>query len=203
MSIKMPEPPKESFQALVSSLQRVSSAGGGAAAKLSLEGRRSVESSIFYPHKVYNLGLQDIASGRGIDAAHLVSWRYLINQGPGGTAAAEVNYDERKQSNQFSQLNQGAFAGATLEEIKKVVDNRKFQEGSYELRVLRVPALYVIALWLNDQRNHEDVLIPIPPTNEFLKPSEVYTPSQFIAILRKPAEQKLRFDSSPPMKQAR
>jgi hypothetical protein len=95
-----------------------------------------------------------------------------------------VNYDERKQSNRFAQLNNGAFAGATLEEIHKAVDNRKFQKGSYELRVLGVPALYVTALWLNDLRDKQDVVIPIPPTNELLKPSEVYTPSQFIKMLK-------------------
>jgi hypothetical protein len=202
MSINMPTPPKESVQALVSTLQKLPSGPGGGRAALSLEDDRSLESSISYPHKVYNLGLKDIAGGKGIEAAHFVSWRYLISQGARGTAAAEVNCDE-KQKNQFSQLNQGAFAGGTLEEIRRVVDDPEFEKGSYELRVLRVPALYVIALWLADQQNHNDALIPIPPTNEALKPSQVYTPKQFIAVLRQPAQQKLDFDSSPRLERAR
>jgi len=124
---------------------------------------------------------------------------------PGNTGNGGCRSELRreKKSNQFSQINQGAFAHATLEEIRKVVDNHKFQQGNYELRVLRVPALYVTALWLNDLLNHEDAVIPIPPTNELLKPSEVYTPSQFINILREPAQQKLRFDSSPRLERAR
>jgi hypothetical protein len=203
MSIKIPPPPKESMQALISSLEKLPSAAMGGATAMILENPKSLESSISFPHKVYNLGLQDIVGGKGIEAAHLVSWRYLINQGTRGTAAAEVNYDERKKSNQFSQLNQGAFASATLEEIHKVVDDRKFQQGSYELRLLRVPALYVTALWLNDLREHHDAVIPIAPTIEVLKPSEVYTPSQFIKVLREPAQEKLRFDSSPRLEQAR
>ena len=203
MSIKIPPPPKESMQVLISGLQKLPPAAVGGAAPMTLEDARSPESNISFPHKVYNLGLRDIVFGKAIDAAQLVSWRYLINEGTRGTAAAEVNYDEKKQSNQFAQLNYGAFASATLEEINKVVDNRQFQKGSYELRVLRVPALYVTALWLKDLQNNQDIVIPIPPTNTCLKPSEEYTPSKFIQLLHQPAQQKLRFDSSPHVEQTR
>jgi hypothetical protein len=203
MSIKMPQPPQASFDTLVSGLSRLPSeaadAVGLAGGRLSW---RRLESRIFYAHKVYNLGLEDVAAGKGLDQAHWVSWRYLIDQGEQGTAAAEVNYDEKAESNEFSQFNQGAYGPATLAEIQKVETSPRFSKGSYELRFLRIPALYVAAVWLHDLEGDGDVVIPIPPTAPPLEAGVDYSPSKFISLLQAPAQQKLRFDSSPRMEQA-
>lgn len=200
MSIKTPPPPRDSFEKLLSGLSRLPlSATGGAGMSEGVKGTPDIS----YPHKVYNLGLEDIAAGKGIDTAQLVSWRYLVDRGQLGTAAAEVNYDERTGTNEFSQLNQGSYGLNTVEEIKKVEKSPQFRERSYELRFLRVPALYVAALWLHDLDGDHDVVIPIPPTDVHLKPGVDYVPSKFIALLQAPAQQKLRFDSSPRMEQAR
>jgi hypothetical protein len=197
MSIKIPAPPKDSVQALYSSLQRLPSGPVGGSTSLLLRDPKSLESSVTYPHKVYNVGLQDLVLGKLVEDAHLVSWRYLINQGNRGTASAEVNYDEAKGGSKFSEFDPGSLAAATLHEIRRVEQNPDLQRKSYELRLLRIPALYVTALWLKDTEGSQDVLIPIPPTFPALKPGEPYSSSQMAEILRQPAKKKLAFDSSP------
>jgi hypothetical protein len=203
MSIKIPEPPEDSVQTLYSSLQRLPSGPVGGSTNFLLRDTRSLQSSVSYPHKVYNLGLQDLVRGNVLKDAHLVSWRYLIRQGNRGTAAAEVNYDELKGGSKFSEFNPGSLADATLQEIQRVEQNSELERKSYELRLLRIPALYVTALWLKDTEGSQDVLIPIPPTPPMLKPGKAYSPSEIAEALRQPAEKKLAFDSSPKREQAR
>jgi hypothetical protein len=203
MSIKIPEPPKDSVQTLYSSLQKLPSDPVGGSTNFLLRDAQSLQSSVSYPHKVYNLGLQDLVRGNVLKDAHLVSWRYLIRQGNRGTAAAEVNYDELKGGSKFSEFNAGSLADATLEEIQKVEHDPKLERKSYELRLLRIPALYVTALWLKDTEGNQDVLIPIPPTHPRLTPGKAYSSSQIAEALRQPAEKKLAFDSSPSIEEAR
>jgi hypothetical protein len=203
MSIKIPAPPKDSVQTLYSSLQKLPVEPVGGNTSLWLRDAKSLQSSIAYPHKVYNLGLQDLVRGNGLKSAHLVSWRYLIRQGNRGTAAAEVNYDELKGGSKFSELNPGSLADGTLAEIQKVEQDPELERKSYELRLLRIPALYVTALWLKDTEGSQDVLIPIAPTHPRLSPGKPYSPSQITDALRQPAEKKLAFDSSPSQEQAR
>ncbi len=42
-------------------------------------------------------------------------------------------------------------------------------KDDFELRVLRIPALYVMAFWLHGEK--KDILVPMPPTNSRLNPT--------------------------------
>lgn len=197
MSIKIPTPPKDAMETLYASLERLPSEPVGGTTSFLMRDTHSLESSVSYPHKVYNVGLQDLVKGKLVANAYPVSWRYLIRQGNRETAAAEVNYDEAKGGGEFSEFNPGSLADATLREIQKVEHNPDFENKSYELRLLRIPALYVTALWLKDTEGSQDLLIPIPPTHPALKAGQTYSPSRMVEALRQPAEKKLAFDSSP------
>lgn len=201
MAIKIPAPPEAATQTLLSSLERLPSAPVGGSTSFLMRDSQSLASSVSYPHRVYNLGLQDLVKGKLVSNAHPVSWRYLIKQGNRETAAAEVNYDESKGGSKFSEFNPGSLADATLHEIQSVEHTPDLVNKSYELRLLRIPALYVTALWLKDTEGNQDLFIPIPPTHPVLKPGQRYSSAQMMDLLRGPAEKKLRFDSSPQKEQ--
>lgn len=204
MSIKTEAPPQESLDILASSLRKLAPASLGRmprAASLEVE---PLESRISHPHRVYLLRLDDLASGKGLASARPVSWRYLIMEGGQAVASAEVNHDEQGGRHQFAHLNQGVFNAGTLEAIQAAEADPGLAAGSYELRMLRIPALYVVALWLKDTHarkssiaHENDVLIPIAPTSPLLTAGKPYSPAEMLDTLRESARQKREFDSSP------
>jgi hypothetical protein len=69
--------------------------------------------------------------------------------------------------------------------------------GSFELRVLRIPALYVMALWLHGESGNRDVVIPMAPTHHLLEPGRAYEGGEFTSTLAPAASERLEFDDSP------
>ena len=57
--------------------------------------------------------------------------------------------------------------------------------NDYEVRLLSIPALYVMALWLHGEA--DDLLLPMPPTNEILDAKKVYTPADLLKRLKRAA----------------
>lgn len=197
MSIKTDAPPQESLDILASSLRKLAPASLGRmprAASLEVE---PLESRISHPHRVYLLRLDDLARGKGLASARPVSWRYLIMEGGQAVASAEVNHDEQGGRHQFAHLNKGVFNAGTLEAIQAAEADSALAAGSYEFRMLRIPALYVVALWLKDTEGENDVLIPIAPTSPLLTAGKPYSPAEMLDTLRESARQKREFDSSP------
>ena len=105
-------------------------------------------------HRVYVLGLQEIAAGGGVEKARSLGWRFLAGGHPGEHQAvgcqttddqiaglpAKVIATSRTQSiadllNDFTQL-------VELRQLKADPNH------TYELRVLRVAGLYLEAFWL-------------------------------------------------------
>ena len=76
------------------------------------------------------------------------------------------------------------WAETTLSEVR---------ERHFEATLLVVPALYVVALWLqdlssraaDDQSGEADLLIAIPPSNPALEPGEPMLPASFLKALRR------------------
>lgn len=146
------------------------------------------------PHQTFHLGLDTIQAGSGMAGAEPVGWRYLLGTtGPEATHAAEVL--TRNQVFAFAGLNRGPF-------VQQMVDVMRTADvpGDYEARLLRVPALYVIAVWLvNDNGN--DLFIPLKPTNPVLEPGRVYQQAEFEAALVEAAQAmaaKTRPDANDP-----
>src|SRR5262249_3226094 len=100
------------------------------------------------PHPVYELGLDDLAAGKGLEAARRVAWRYRLGDNSQVRQAAEI-LEAPGGGSRFGMLTTGFVAGAesafsVAEQLPDV------QQRTYEIRALRVPALYVMALWLKD-----------------------------------------------------
>jgi hypothetical protein len=106
------------------------------------------------PHDVYTVGLDALAAGGGLEAAEPVGRRVLLMRGADSVATAEL--DDPEGAGGLS-ANEGPFAEATARAISRVESWPEVADGDYELRVLRLPALYLMALWLKDESGDRDL----------------------------------------------
>lgn len=155
------------------------------------------EATVGVPHPVYDLLLDDLTSGGTLSTARCRAWRYLLFEGPAAVGLAEVASDVSGNALNVSALNSGPFVSATEDGIRQAESLPEVSKGSFELRVLRVSALYVLALWLKDQRGSNDLLIPLAPAPPYLTAGHAYQPDEFLDHLRRAAASRSNFDSSP------
>lgn len=140
-----------------------------------LEGVPKTRIKIAQGHPVYNLELGEIVENRGLDGARLTAWRFLLFEGSDAVAAAEISVDEKGGDIQFSSINSGPFVAATFEVFQTRLKDSELEKQELDVRVLRVPALYLFALWLHSTSGRADRLIPIGPIPEFLEKGRTYS----------------------------
>lgn len=150
------------------------------------------------PHPVYELGLEDLAANKGLEAARLVAWRYLLVANDEVRQAAEILASPAGGS-RFGMLTTG-FAAAAESAFVLVEQLPELRQGTYEIRALRVPALYVIALWLKDMQGEQDRFIVLPPAFAPLHPLRAYTAAELLRVLQEQAVKKapIEQDVTPP-----
>jgi len=147
------------------------------------------------PHPVYFVGLKAVADGQVLSQAELKGWRYVLLQGDTPTAAAELDVGRAGGKAAFSQLNRGPFVASTVEGVRFAEKLDAVRRHNYELRLLRIPALYIIALWLHGQK---DLIIPLPPTHPKLKPYTTYSEKAFAKAIKAAASKKLTLEATVP-----
>lgn len=187
MAINIQTPPEESVEALKKGVQKY--------VRIKKEGRKALKSlkedkePSHLPHKIYTLGLDDIKAGKGLESTKLIGWRYIL-QGDGETAfAAEIEHDAKVNKHEFLGVNKGPFVEQTLSALNAVHQNKKVASDSFDLSVLRVPALYVMTLWLQHKDSKKDIMIPLPPVHHFLEAGKLYTIKEFTGILADAAKE--------------
>ena len=151
---------------------------------------------VVLPHPVFDLGLDQVLGEKTLDDASRRGWRYLVMQGPTAIAAAEVAPDA-SGGETVSAVNRGAFVAATLIELRRAEQLQSVQHGSFELRLLRIPALYIVALWLKDTPGDGDLLIPLEPVPNYLQRGQKYPAQQFLELAQRAAAVQANFDSRP------
>lgn len=115
------------------------------------------------PHQVFTLGLTDLAAGKGLDAAKPTGWRYLVQEGDNVLASAETVAGPRGEQ-VFSAFNESRFVASSAKAIRAVRESPAVAQGGFELRLLNVPGLYVLALWLHGAQGKGDLLVPLAPS---------------------------------------
>jgi hypothetical protein len=141
------------------------------------------------PHDVYSLGLDQLSAGATIQDAEPVGQRFLVVDGDTPVSSAEVT----PEGGAF-QANEGPFVAATLAAIEQAEQDPELTDGRYELRLLRIPALYLMALWLKDDDGDGDLVIPLDPSPEPLEAGRHYRPDELVAELARMAEARSEFD---------
>lgn len=95
MPVTFPPPPTDALATLQQGLQAVGKAqqldprGGAAALTV------APTSSVMRPYPVYELGLDDLVAGKGLEAACLITWRYLLVANAQVPQAVEIIPDPR------------------------------------------------------------------------------------------------------------
>lgn len=136
------------------------------------------------PHPVYSVALQDVADGLLLSSAKLVSWRYLLLTGSDITASIEISESEQDGQLEFTHLNHGPFVAGTVDTIAFAESLSEVQAHDYELRLLKIPGLYIIALWLHGP---SDILVPLAPMPDLVTPNSHYSEEALVATIRQSA----------------
>lgn len=189
MPITFAAPPNDCLPALQQGLQTLRHAqsldpsGGVAALAVPAAGQA------MRPHPVYELGLDDLAAGKGLASARQVAWRYLLVSNNQVNQAAEVVPAGGGNPSAFGMLTTGYVAGA--EQAFALADQLPdVQQRPYEIRALRVPALYFMALWLKDSQGRADHFVVLPPAFAPLQALRVYAANDLLPILQQLAARK-------------
>jgi hypothetical protein len=179
MGLVVPEPPKSSLASLRESLGALAERGSFSAG--GLREARVDQISATTPHQVFNLTLEDARRGKVMEHARSSGWRYLLAVDDRIVASAET--ESREGARQaFSQVNSGPFVVGTIEAFTVAERAANEQEGGLELRLIHVPALYLMSLWLKplgEDGSDDSIFIPIAPTPSGLEPNRVYTSEEF------------------------
>ena len=149
------------------------------------------------PHAVYNIDLEDIVSNKPLSAARFTAWRFIVGANPDRPAAAEMTGDVQGTTATFSSVNDGPFVAGTIAALQSLAADPAFARADWEGRLLRIPALFVMAVWAHDKTTGEDMLRPIAPAPSFLDVNKTYTWPQFREALAGPARAKLSSDDTP------
>jgi Papain-like cysteine protease AvrRpt2 len=162
--------------------------------------------SIAMPHKVEFLDLADIRGDRIPKQRRPECWRFLVlEERPSGSAegggdqatgfhpiAAATAVRAEGGGFEFDGLNEGPFVRATQEAIRRAETLTANDGGPFEVALLVVPALCVVALWLQDLSSEAgdysgagDRLIPIEPSQLVRDAVEPLDPALFLEALRR------------------
>jgi len=185
----------------IGELQRgLGAAFGGRAQSASetrtLADRESTPTRATHPHPVYTTDLEDVAAGRAIESARLVGWRYLISEQEGAGRVAEVHWDESAGTHCFGGVTEGAFVDETLAALAELERREEIEQDDYELRVLRIPGLFVFAVWLRADVG-EDIVVPLGPTFGSLESGNAIQAEELSRALCEPARTVLEFEAMP------
>jgi hypothetical protein len=187
MSLIVPQPPAESLEIVRAALERQVGQKSIAGEVLSATGAGNL--AVALPHQVYFIGLEDIAEGNLLAAARLGRWRYIMLKDDNPTAAAEISINRDSKALKFSNINRGVFIEGTIEAIRSAERLDEVQASDYELRLLNIPAMHVVAIWLHGE---QDILIPVQGSHSSLNPNAPYTEHEFLKALQGPATDMLQ-----------
>jgi hypothetical protein len=164
-----------------------------------LRGARADDLFLAAPHPVYTLGLQAVGGGQGPDAAELTGWRYLVQRDEKTIAAAELHLAGGDAGTARAlELNEGPFVRATEAALEDATRLPQLADAAYEFRLLKIPAVYVIALWLHAvDGGGGDVFVPIGDSPPEVDSGRAYGSEELLSSLGEQARRQLEFDSTP------
>jgi len=160
MPLQLPDPPAGLPDTIRSGVRKL--AGRPQISTEALRRARPHEVDVSTPHQIFTMGLDDLVAGRGLDSARPVGWRYVVEAAGQPIASAETTLAADGTTHLLSDINEGPFVGATADAVRSLHARRELQAGVLELRLLRIPALYVMALWLHSAAT--DLLVPLAPS---------------------------------------
>jgi hypothetical protein len=187
MPLQISKPPRAAEKAVHSMLGRLVAADPDLVPALRSASLRSL--SISTPHRVAVLELDRIHDGSSLrSAAQKKGWRFLVHNGKDVVATINT-FLGRNGKHQFGHITDGPFVAGTERAIRRAETLEPVQNGRFELLLLQAPAIHVVALWLRNLANGADLLVPISPAPNGLRPDHALSTSDFMAAAAKLASQ--------------
>jgi hypothetical protein len=135
------------------------------------------------PLPVYPFALDDLAAGRDPRGESQVAWVFLLVVNDQAVRTAEVVPAPDGKGFAFAAIS-AAEATAINQGIAVAEADKATAKDDYELRLVRVPALYVTALWLKHAVARNDRFVVIPPVPDGFHAYAVTTAADFLQTLR-------------------
>ena len=107
-----------------------------------------------------------------IEAARLVGWRALLEESEQVVAAVELPGADPGRAGAL--VNRSAFVASTVTALNVAEQHESVAAERRELRLLRVNALYLLALWLRAAEPGADVFVPLSPAPPPLRADTTY-----------------------------
>lgn len=191
-SLRHLDPPDDALSAAEEGLRRVSDSG--AASSRELRRTPTEKLRLTHPQPVYVLGLDDLRERRDLRAARHTGWRYLVEAGEARTPrslALAQTIVSADGAHQFASLNYGPFVAGTADAIRAA---EQMTIPDSDMRVLDVPALYLVALWLD--HGQESTLIPVAPTPPNIEANHAYASRELLDLLAQGASRLPDLDAA-------
>jgi len=134
-----------------------------------------------FPHRVFEIDLLDMVADRGVRSARPVGWRWLMWAGDRVVGCIEVRPGPGGDG--VGRFVEGPFtvgtapAAAAARALPHTLLRRD------EARLLNVPGMYMVALWLADEAGGADLLIPLAPAPCGVEALRGYTAAQLADVL--------------------
>ena len=192
MPIALPEPPQAVVALTQAKLQDIAQRREFRIAPLANAAPAQI--SLGSGHPVYSLGLSDVIAGKAPEQVPLSAYRFIVGGSGAEPAAAETLPGTGTAAAQFASVNSGPFVAGTVNAFSTVLKDPAFAQGDWDMRLLRVPALFVFAVWAHEKAGGNDRLRPIEPAPSSLDPAKTYSWADFLGALRPAAQQVLAAD---------
>jgi hypothetical protein len=139
------------------------------------------------PHQSYVLELKSVANEDGVGAAHPTGWRFLVRRGPEFIGVGETSEAMSGEASRFSKLEPAPEARSVARALRLVETAATDLRDDFEVRYLRIPALYTTTIWLHGSST--DFVMPIDA-----KKPDLTDAKQFLHELAERARQRLDTD---------
>lgn len=185
MAIHFPEPPRDVAVAALKS------SPPGRRLPLHLLGELGGVTSLA-AQPVFTTGLNAIVDGDG-DVERVAeaptSWRYAAELG-GASHAFELTTEGRPGKAPVARVGDDRFTTAIRDALADAQGDPRVKADDFEARLLRVPALKLLAVWLHTIGT-EDLFVPLGPTAVDAAPGRLYDANDFQSRLRDAASRTL------------
>lgn len=144
------------------------------------------------PHTVHFMSVPEVLDRQRLAEMPIVAWRFLLfGDDDMPLAAAQIPAGERRGE---IELNVGPFVASTHEAVVSASSLEQVRQAHYQLRLLRVPALYVMALSLTTDREGDELIVPLHPIPREVRlaPHRPTTRDRFFHALAAPAQKAAR-----------
>lgn len=141
---------------------------------------------------MFTLGLNDLVASRDLESAKPTGWLFLVQDGDKTVASAEAVPTGTGDEQVLSAFNEGRVVGSTSDALRSARELPEMSKDDFEPRLLRVPGLYVTALWLHKAGGLGDLLVPLDPSSVDAQVGQPVPASRLIEELRSKAGQASR-----------